>query len=152
MALTATEQPDQTIDFEAMRTLADVPRYHAQRRPTATALVFEGRETSFAEFNRRSNQTAQALLAEGLKKGDRIAYLGKNSDHYFELLFGAAKVGVVMAPIGWRLAPPEVAYIASDAEAKMLFVGPEVVDCAIQIAPELPGVKIVTSSSVKVNP
>ena len=126
MALATTNQPDQTIDFEAMRTLADIPRYHAQRRPTSIALVFEGRETTFAEFDRRTNQAAQALLAEGVGKGDRIAYLGKNSDHYFELLFGAAKVGVVMAPIGWRLAPPEVAYIASDARARMLFVGPEV--------------------------
>ena len=143
MALATTNQPDQTIDFEAMRTLADIPRYHAQRRPTSIALVFEGRETTFAEFDRRTNQAAQALLAEGLGKGDRIAYLGKNSDHYFELLFGAAKVGVVMAPIGWRLAPPEVAYIAGDALARMLFVGPEVLENARQIAPELPSVKIV---------
>jgi long-chain acyl-CoA synthetase len=60
-----------------------------------------------------------------LVKGDRIAYVGKNSDHYFELLFGAAKAGVVLAPIGWRLAPREIAYILGDAEARMVFVGPE---------------------------
>jgi acyl-CoA synthetase (AMP-forming)/AMP-acid ligase II len=143
MALATMDQPGQTIDFEAMRTLADVPRYHALHRPEDIALIFEGRETSFAHFDRRTNQAAQALLAEGLGKGDRIAYLGKNSDHYFELLFGAAKIGVVMAPIGWRLAPPEVAYIAGDAEAKMLFVGPEVADCALQIAADLPGMKMI---------
>ncbi|MBT9473183.1 MAG: fatty acid--CoA ligase [Phenylobacterium sp.] len=143
METAITDHAQEPVDFEAMRTLGDVPRYHAQRRPSATALVFEGRESSFAEFDRRTNQAAQALLAEGLGKGDRIAYLGKNSDHYFELLFGALKIGVVMAPIGWRLAPPEVAYIAGDAQARMLFVGPEVIECALQIAPDLPGVKIV---------
>ncbi|HEX5380193.1 MAG TPA: fatty acid--CoA ligase [Phenylobacterium sp.] len=126
-----------------MPTLADVPRYQARERPDATALVFEGRETRYAAFDRRTNQAARALVAEGLVKGDRIAYLGKNSDHYFELLFGAAKAGVVMAPIGWRLAPPEVAYIVGDAQARLLFVGPEVEDCAAQIAPELSGVKLV---------
>ena len=47
-----------------------------------------------------AGMVAAALLAEGLIKGDRIAYVGKNSDHYFELLFGAAKAGVVLAPIG----------------------------------------------------
>jgi long-chain acyl-CoA synthetase len=132
-----------TIDFDAMRTLGDVARYHAGQRPDAVALAFEGRETTYRQLDRRSSQAAGALIAEGVGKGDRIAYLGKNSDHYFELLFGAAKIGAVMAPIGWRLAPAEVAYIASDAQAKMLFVGPEVIDCALQIGADLPGVAIV---------
>jgi acyl-CoA synthetase (AMP-forming)/AMP-acid ligase II len=143
MDLAKTDQTPKPIDFDAMPTLAEVARYQARERPDATALVFEGRETTYAAFDRRSNQVARALVAEGLMKGDRIAYLGKNSDHYFELLFGAAKAGVVMAPIGWRLAPPEVAYIVADAQAKLLFVGPEVEDLAAQIAPDLAGVKLI---------
>lgn len=117
--------PGPAVDFDRMTTLGDVARYHHEVRPEATALVFEGRSTSFAEFDRHTDQVANALLAEGLGKGDRIAYVGKNSDHYFELLFGAAKAGVVLAPIGWRLAPREIAYILGDAEARMVFVGPE---------------------------
>ena len=109
---------DTSVDFNAIPTLAEAPRFHARERPNAVALTFEGRETTYAQFDAASNRAAQALLAEGLTKGDRIAYLGKNSDHYFELLFGAAKIGVIMAPIGWRLAPPEVAYIAGDAQAR----------------------------------
>lgn len=132
-----------TIDFEAMRTLGEVARYHARQRPDAVALAFEGRETTYGDLDRRTNQAARALLANGVGKGDRVAYLGKNSDHYFELLFGAAKIGAVMAPIGWRLAPSEVAYVVSDAQAKMLFVGPEVIDCALQIGPDIPDVAIV---------
>lgn len=98
-------------DFEQMPTLGDVARYQARVRGDAIALEFEGRRTTFAEFDRRTNQVANALIAAGLTNGQRIAYVGKNSDHYFELLVGAAKAGVVMTPIGWRLAPPEVAYI-----------------------------------------
>ena len=115
------------VDFDRMTTLGDVARYHHAARPEATALVFEGRETSFADFDRHTDRVANALLAEGLIQGDRIAYVGKNSDHYFELLFGAAKAGVVLAPIGWRLAPREIAYILGDAEARMVFVGPELI-------------------------
>lgn len=131
------------IDFDAMPTLAEVARYHARVRPDAVALQFEGRVTTYAEFQQRTNQVARALMAEGLSTGDRIAYLGKNSDHYFELLFGAAKAGVVMAPVGWRLAPPEVAYIVGDTGARLLFVGPEVADCALRIEGDLPGVKMI---------
>jgi len=131
------------LDFDAMPTLGDVARYHAAQRPQAVALVFEGRETTYAAFDAHANQAAQALLAAGLTRGDRIAYLGKNSDHYFELLFGAMKIGVVMAPVGWRLAPPEIAYILEDANAKMLFVGPEVTELARQAAAALPDLTLV---------
>ena len=59
----------------------------------------------------------------GIRPGDRIAYLGKNSALYFELLFGAIAANVVLAPVNWRLAPPEMASLLQDAEAKVLFVG-----------------------------
>jgi long-chain acyl-CoA synthetase len=126
-----------SVDFDQMPTLADIPRYHAKERPDAVALSFEGRNTTFAQFDRHTNQVANALLAEGVTKGQRIAYVGKNSDHYFELLFGAAKMGAVMTPIGWRLAAPEVAYIIGDAEAPLVFIGPEVIGHAEDVRPLL---------------
>jgi acyl-CoA synthetase (AMP-forming)/AMP-acid ligase II len=127
------------IDFDQMPTLGDVARYHGRTRPQATAFKFEGRQTSFADFDRHTNQVANGLIAAGLKKGDRIAYVGKNSDWYFELFAGASKAGVVMVPIGWRLAVPEIAYVVEDAEARLLFVGPESVAAGREMEPKLKG-------------
>ncbi|WP_374386050.1 fatty acid--CoA ligase [Sandaracinobacter sp.] len=127
-----------TVNFERMQTLGDVTRVHAGERPDAIAFEFEGRSTSFAALDAHASQVANALLASGVKQGDRIAYVGKNSDHYFELLLGAAKAGVVMVPIGWRLAGPEIAFIADNAEAKILFVGGEMVE-AVKANAELAG-------------
>jgi acyl-CoA synthetase (AMP-forming)/AMP-acid ligase II len=132
-----------------MTTLADIPRYQAEVRPNEVALEFEGRLTTFGEFDRHTSQVANALIAEGLSKGDRIAYIGKNSDHFFELLFGAAKAGVVMAPVGWRLAPPEAAYIVGDTGAKLLFVGSELVETARYIAGEQPELKLIAMEPVE---
>ena len=129
---------DAAVDFDQMPTLGDIARYHAKTRPGAVALTFEGRVTTFADFDRATNRVANALIAGGLKPGQRIAYVGKNSDHYFELLFGAAKAGVVMTPIGWRLAPPEVAYIIGDSQAPIVFVGPEVIAQSEAVAEHLP--------------
>ena len=109
----------------AVNNIADVVRAQAKNRGNALAFEFEGRLTTFAEFNVKTNRVANALIALGLKKGDRIAYLGKNSDFYFELLMGAMKAGVVMAPVNWRLAGPEVAFIVGDCKAAVLFAGPE---------------------------
>jgi fatty-acyl-CoA synthase len=86
------------------RNLADVVRDRAKTRGEAVAYEFEGRQTSFAEFDIKTNPVANALIAMGVKPGERIAYLGKNSDLYFELLMGAMKANIVMAPINWRLA------------------------------------------------
>ena len=129
------------IDISGARTLGDVARLQGQARADAPAFVFEGRTTSFADFNIHANQVANGLIAAGVGKGARVSYLGKNSDHYFEALFGAAKAGAVMAPVNWRLAAPEIVYIVNDCKAEVLFVGSEFAGLARQIAPELASVR-----------
>jgi acyl-CoA synthetase (AMP-forming)/AMP-acid ligase II len=121
--------------------IADMVRVQARNRGNAIVYEFEGRLTTFAQFDVNTNRVAHALIALGLKKGDRIAYLGKNSDIYFELLMGAVKAGVVMAPVNWRLAGPEVAYIVADCKAAVLFVGPEFIAQVKNIRSQLPDVK-----------
>ncbi len=125
------------------KTIADIPRTFALTQPDKTAFAFEGRNTSFAQFDRNTNRVANALLAAGVKKGDRICYLGKNSDHYFELFLGATKMGAVTTPVGWRLAPPEIAYIVNDSRAPMFFVGPEFIGAAKEVLKAAPAVKTV---------
>lgn len=119
-----------------IKTLADVPRKHAAERGDRIATSFEGRLTTHAEFNRRTNQIANALIAAGLAPGDRVAQVGKNTDSYFELVFACMKAGVIMVPVVWRLAPPEVSYIVQDSGAKLLFVGPEFIALGRQVAAE----------------
>jgi acyl-CoA synthetase (AMP-forming)/AMP-acid ligase II len=121
----ATQLASRHSELELMNTLADIPRRHVHDRPQSIALAFEGRETTYAQLERHSNQVANGLLSAGVRPGERIAYLGKNGDRYFEVLLGAAKVGAVMVPIGWRLTPAEAAAILADCEARMVFVGPE---------------------------
>lgn len=112
--------------IELMTTLSEIARLQALHRPHTVALSFDGRETTYGQFHSRSNQVAHALIAEGVTPGQRIAYLGKNCDRYFEVFFGAAKAGAVTTPIGWRLAPAEAAVILEDCEATVVFVGPDV--------------------------
>ena len=93
--------------------------------PHNTAFTFEGRATDFATFNRRTDQVAAALHADSIVPGDRIAYVGKNSDVFFEMIYGAMKIGAVVAPVNWRLAPPEIAIIIEDSQARLVLAGPE---------------------------
>src|SRR3954464_6915356 len=126
--------------------VADIVRAHAKARGDALVYEFEGRLTTFAQFDANTNRVANALIEMGLKKGDRIAYLGKNSDLYFEILMGAMKAGVVMAPVNWRLAGPEVAFIVADCKARVLFTGPEFVTQVRNIQSELPDLRAVIAT------
>src|SRR3974390_3375043 len=128
-------------DIQEPANLADMVRARAKSRGNAIAYEFEGRQTSFAEFDILTNRVANALKAQGVKPRERIAYLGKNSDVYFELLMGAMKANVVMAPVNWRLAGPEIAFIVEDCKASVLFVGPEFTGLIDKIRPQLPGVR-----------
>ncbi len=111
-----------------LTTVGEIVRYHGRNRPSQIALSFEGRDTTYAALDFQSNQIAHALIAAGVKPGACVGYFGKNSDSYFELMFGAGKARAIMVPIGWRLSPPEAAHIINDASADVLFVGPECLD------------------------
>src|SRR5260370_35273226 len=126
---------------EEPANLADMVRARAKSRGNATAFEFEGRKTSFAELDINTNRVANALRASGVRPGERIAYLGKNSDIYFELLIGAMKADVVMAQVNWRLAGPEIAFIVDDCKAPVLFVGPEFPDQVHGLKSQLPDVR-----------
>src|SRR3954449_794070 len=138
---TKTRRHGSDMSTQQPANLAEMVRERARSRGNAVAYEFEGRQTTFAEFDIKTNRVANALIALGVKPGERIAYLGKNSDIYFELLMGAMKANVVMAPVNWRLAGPEVAFIVDDCKAPVLFVGPEFIAQVRNILPQLPDLR-----------
>lgn len=109
-----------------MRTIAELLRWRAQRHPSLQAVWFEGKSQSFAELNVSSSQLAAGLAEQlGLKPGDRVGIIDKNSAAYLELFFALDKAGLVAAPINWRLTPREVKEIVDDVKPKLIVTGPE---------------------------
>ncbi len=102
--------------------IGDLVEEQAARAPEKIGLVFEGREFTYAEMNERANKAAAALRHLGVSRGDRVAWLARNVAVFWDALFGAAKIGAVMTPINWRLAPAEIAQILEDSKAT-IFVG-----------------------------
>ncbi len=91
-----------------MKTLPDVLARHAALRPQAAALHFEGRELSHAELAQRAESAAALLAREwGVRPGDRVAWLGLNHAAQLVLLFALARLGAMLVPLNFRLAPGE---------------------------------------------
>jgi acyl-CoA synthetase (AMP-forming)/AMP-acid ligase II len=121
--------------------VAAIVRTHGAERPDRTAIVFEDRTITWRELDERSNAVAAGLSAAGVGAQGRVARLDKNDPTYYEMLYGAAKVNAVLVDVNWRLAPPEVVQIVNDAEAQVLFVGPDFAPLVDKIAGELTTVR-----------
>ncbi|QFT77180.1 fatty acid--CoA ligase [Erythrobacter sp. THAF29] len=119
-------------------TFDEILDFWAKERPDGPAFEQEGRITSYGDLDANTRRLIGFYKSLGIEKGDRIAWLGKNSDLYCQLYLAAARMGAVMVPIGWRLAPREVAYILEDTGAKLVFVEEMFADCAEQACKDLP--------------
>ncbi|MFF5492720.1 long-chain-fatty-acid--CoA ligase [Streptomyces aquilus] len=119
-------------------TIAARSLQHAAHRPDHPAIICEGRETTYAELHRASNRTAHALTAAGLSRGDRVAFLGRENEHYYDLAVGCAKTGVVLVPINWRLTAGEVDHILRDSGARTAFVQGEFLSAVERVRDSLP--------------
>jgi acyl-CoA synthetase (AMP-forming)/AMP-acid ligase II len=118
--------------------LHDLLDYQARERPTAEFAVQGDRRLIYAEARTHANRVANALVSSGLRPGERIAFLGKNSIEHVLMFFAASKAGVVPVPLNYRLAPPEWSYIINDAQARLLIVAAEFVAAIDGIRSALP--------------
>ncbi len=133
------------MDMSKVRGLADVSRVQARAYGDRTAIVFEGRRTSFADVDRAASRVGQRLRQEWVDPQERVAILAKNCDLFFEIWFGAMKARACLAPVNFRLAAPEIAYILNDAKAKVLFVGGEFFELAEKALAEVKDKPVVVS-------
>ena len=85
---------------------------------------------TFGELLQRVERLAANLVREGIKPGDRIALLCKNDFAFCELMMAASRTGVVLVPLNFRLALPEIEFIVQDSGARILFTGTQFVDNA----------------------
>jgi acyl-CoA synthetase (AMP-forming)/AMP-acid ligase II len=119
---------------DTIQLLTDIPRVHGRTRGDKVAVAFEGRDLTYAELDRRSDRVAAFLQGLGVAAGDRVAWLGRPSEAWYEIFFGVAKARACFAPINSRLAVPEIAFILKDSAASVFFVTPEFYECAVTVA------------------
>ncbi|MGG2461398.1 o-succinylbenzoate--CoA ligase [Streptomyces sp. RGM 3693] len=104
--------------------LGSWPARRARKTPHRTALIHRSTAVSYAELHERTTRLAHALRAAGLRRGDRIAYLGPNHPSFLETLFAAGLLGAAFVPLNTRLTAPELAHQIADSGAAALLHSP----------------------------
>lgn len=113
---------------------------HARFTPAKPALAVPGRDpVTYGRLSHWSRGIAATLRdVHGIRRGDRVCYLGFNHPEMVALLFACARIGAIAVPMNWRLADAELAYVISDCTPGLLVCDDSHRETARNIAGSLP--------------
>ncbi|HEX2966936.1 MAG TPA: class I adenylate-forming enzyme family protein [Syntrophorhabdaceae bacterium] len=102
--------------------IVEVLSKYARSTPQAPALVevkpVSGlrREINWEQLEERTNKLANSLIQKGVKKGDKVFLLGKNSLNWLEVYFGVMKTGAWITPLNFRFTDDDIRFCSKTAE------------------------------------
>jgi long-chain acyl-CoA synthetase len=100
----------------------------AQQRPEQMAIRRLDEQLTYERFYRRALAFGGCLREQGLRAGDRVAFVLGNSARVLETIYGCFAAGIIVVPINARLHPREIAYIVDHSGARVLVHDPEYQD------------------------
>ncbi|MCX4749960.1 fatty acyl-CoA synthetase [Kitasatospora sp. NBC_01287] len=116
-------------------TVPDILRRSAARVPDRVALHFADRHWTYRELDDAVTRAAGWLLARGLRPGDRVAALGRNSDTYLILFLACGRAGLVHVPVNYNATQDELRYFTSQSGSSLLLHDTEYAPAAAALAP-----------------
>ncbi len=130
-----------------------IDRHLAEGRGAKAAIRTAAETVTYAALAQRVDATGRALLARGLRPGDRVLMIVKDCPAFFYLFWGAIKAGIVPVPVNTLLRAADYAYMIDDSGCGLLAWSPEY---AAEVEPALaqlgskapPAVQITDDASI----
>jgi len=113
----------------------------ARRTPDRVAVLHGDDRLTYAQLHDRVTRLAHGLRGLGVRRGDRVAYLGPNHPAFLETLFAAGTLGAILVPLNARLAVPELARHLADSGSQTLIYGAGQADPVAALREAAPGVR-----------
>lgn len=146
------EAPGPTMVLDS---LADYVSFYAGSRPSAEAIVFESGRISYLQLKKDIDSCARALLASGVKKGDRVAMLSTPRPEFWTVFLAATHIGATWLGLNPGYKRDEFRYIVSDCQPKIIFSiaeweGRQYSDDVLTLAKEYPCVETLVTIKGKI--
>ena len=110
-----------------------------------------GATMTYGELEREANRFARLLRSRGMGQprtvGETFAVLLENRPEYYVLAWGSQRVGTMLVPVSTRLTGPEISYILTDAEAKILVTSTRFTEMLGPIRAQCPDLEILVLDS-----
>ncbi len=97
----------------------------AVKTPDALALMACDRDMTYREYNSEANRLARALMARGMKKGDRVVLLLPRRSYYLTSMFAVMKCGGAFIPMDPEYPADRIEYILNDSEGRFVITTKE---------------------------
>lgn len=104
----------------AFPRISDYVSYYAEHTPDNEAMLLDDERVTYRDFHTRVETLARALLAAGVRKGDRVATLCTPSPAYFVCFLATASIGGIWVGLNPRYQLNELSYVISDSEPVLL--------------------------------
>lgn len=114
--------------------VSDLLKNAAQQWPEKPAITFNEQTQSWQETYDRCRAMSTILRNAGVERGDRVAYLGFNSNVCFESYYSPALIGAILVPVNFRLSLREMIECVDDCTPKVLIIDTHFVHQANEIA------------------
>ncbi|MFS0738785.1 fatty acyl-CoA synthetase [Sphingomonas sp. 1P06PA] len=135
-----SDHPD-TPPTVRLQSLSGVLRRAALRHRDRPAILCGDMQWSYAEFDRLVDRLANGLAEAGIRPGDRIALIARNSHAFIALRFAVARADAVLVPINFMLNAEDVGYVLAHSGARLLFADIDTIDVAL--AARTPGIEAI---------
>jgi len=110
-----------TVDYNKQKTIAELFEEQVKDRPDKAAVIFENRQYTYSEINRRANSLAGKLRKEfGIKPGDFIAIIAERGIEMIEAIFVAIKSGGAYVPIDPTYPEDRIDFMLADCKPKVI--------------------------------
>ena len=121
---------DTDIALVRRHTLGDLLHRSAARHPDRVAITDGPITRTYEDLDADANRLAHALIERGVRVGDRVAVLSRNSIAYVQTIFAVSRCGAVLVPINFMLNGAEVGYVLQHSGSTALVVQDELLDTA----------------------
>jgi O-succinylbenzoate-CoA ligase len=126
------------------RTLPEILNRTVQRDPKHEAFVYENERLSYGELARRVDSLAFQWKEEyGVRPGDRVMMLLRNTPEFVASFFAASQMGAISVPSNTRLKAPEIEYLLKDSDPSILVLEPELWERVVEVKDRAPSLKAI---------
>ncbi|WP_404323394.1 AMP-binding protein [Cytobacillus firmus] len=111
-------------------TIHGVLERNARKFPEKDAFMTVSNRLTYGDMNRLCNRLARYLQNEGVRRGDRVAVMSRNTEHFFYAFFACMKIGAIPMPVNIRLTSKELSAIFQSANASGILYEDELAETA----------------------
>ncbi len=104
-----------------LRLISDYVAYHGEVTPDSVAMTLGKAALTYSELADQVSATARALLASGIERGDRVAFLAKPSPEFMVNFLATASIGAIWMGLNPKYRQEELRYVVADADPCLIF-------------------------------